>query len=224
MARKDRAPLPRKRTQAPQRRFTPKPRPVLDRRRLLYALAAAVAVTGAVALGAVLVGGGETAEQKLAAAGCKLTTAPGLAGRHIPDTVEPNWNTDPPTNGDQSDTPVVYGIYDEPVSLRSIVHNLEHGGVYILYGKDVPQADVNGIRAFYDDNPDGLVVAAFPRLGKSIVLGAWPVPADGQPEFGAGRLARCRGFDSDAFSAFLDAYGFQGLERVPRDSLRPGSV
>lgn len=222
MARKDRAPTPPKRPQAPQRRSTPTSRPALDRRRLLYVLAAAGVAALAAVLAILFVGGGTSTEQRLADAGCRLTTAPGLAGQHIPPTQKPNWNTDPPTSGDQADQLVVWGMYDEPVSLRSIMHNLEHGGVYILYGKDVPRAEIDGIREFYGDDPDGLVVASLPRLGRTIALGAWYAP-EGGPDFGEGKLARCRRYDEGAFSAFVDAFGFQSVERVPRDQLQPGT-
>jgi hypothetical protein len=194
------------------------------RRQLLYLIAGSGIAALAIVLGVMFLGGGggDTTEQRLAAGGCKLTTAPGLAGKHIPPSAKPKWNTDPPSNGDQANEQVVWGSYQDPVSLRSVVHNLEHGGVYILYGKDVSKAEVAKIEEFYTDDPDGLVVAPLPRLGRTIALGAWYVP-EGGPEFGQGKLARCARFDDGAFSAFIGAFGFQGLERAPRELLKPGT-
>ena len=169
-----------------------------------------------------LLGGGDNPEQRLAAAGCRLTTAPGIAGEHIPPTAKPKWNTDPPTSGDQANETVVWGSYDEPVSLRSLVHNLEHGGVFILYGDDVPEAEVAKLEDFYADDPNGLVLAPLPRLGETIALGAWYVPLGG-PEAGYGKLARCSRFDEGAFSTFVETFGFEGFERTPRDFLEPGT-
>lgn len=223
MARKDRAPDPPKRPQAPQRRSTPSTTLDADRRRrLLYVLAGAGVVALAIVLGVLLLGGGSDPEQRLADAGCKLTSAPGLEGRHIPPTTKPKWNTDPPTTGDHASETVVWGSYRDPVSLRSLGHNLEHGGVYILYGKDVSDADVAKIEEFYASDPNGLVVAPLPRLGKTVALGAWYV-AEGGPAVGEGKLARCDGFDEGAATTFVDAFGFQGMERAPRDSLVPGT-
>lgn len=223
MARKDRAPNPPKRPQAPQRRSTPSaPRDPARQRRLLYILASSGVIALGVVLAIMFLGGEDDPEQRIAAGGCTLTTAPGLVGEHIAPSAKPKWNTDPPTSGDQANEQVVWGSYRDPVSLRSLIHNLEHGGVYILYGKGVPQAEVARVEEFYVDNPNGLVVAPLPRLGRTIALGAWYVPEDG-PEFGHGKLARCTQFDEGAFSAFVGAFGFQGLERVPRDQLEPGT-
>ena len=50
-----------------------------------------------------------------------------------------------------------------------------------------------------------------------------PVSADpSNPDEGTAYLAKCTAFDETAFSAFFDAYQFQGPERFPPDSLLPG--
>ena len=38
-----------------------------------------------------------------------------------------------------------------------------------------------------------------------------------------GILAECTQFDENAFESFRDAYRFQGPERIPPESLQPGS-
>ena len=45
---------------------------------------------------------------------------------------------------------MIWGAYEEPLQLARIVHNLEHGGIYIFYGDDVPDAVVAELREFYD--------------------------------------------------------------------------
>ena len=65
------------------------------------------------------------------------------------------WNTDPPTSGPHYGIAAIFGIYDEELELARVVHNLEHGGIFILYGKDVPDSTVEELRAFYDDAQDG---------------------------------------------------------------------
>jgi hypothetical protein len=226
MARKDRVPNPPKRPQAPQRRQTPTDPTVAARRRrfVLYALGGAGLLTVAVVLGLTFgVDSGKSAAAALEEAGCTLKSAPALPGEHIPSTAKPNWNTNPPTTGSQADSTVIWGSYDDPVSLRSIVHNLEHGGVYILYGADVPEAEVARVRDFYAQDPNGLVVAPLPSLKRSIALGAWFTPDENTPGKGEGKLARCERFDEQAFSKFIDSFGFQGPERAPRDALTPGT-
>lgn len=206
-------------------------------RRTAYAVAAA----GVVVLAGVLVlyalGGAPSgsdaaaapgnARPALQAAGCTLAeaAAPPNAADHSdvssPDDVSPAWTTDPPTSGPHFGETLVYGAYDEPVQQARLVHNLEHGAVFVQYGDRVPPATVRQLRAFYRDNTKGLVLAPYPALGSGIALGAWN---DDGGERGTGRLAICPGFDEKAFLAFLDAYQFRGPERIPPDTMTPGST
>ncbi len=118
-------------------------------------LAMAVAVVGlALAVGAVLVlpgfvgGGGApdeaAARSKLEAAGCTLQSYPGVSRQHItnPAARPKSWNSFPPTSGPHYFTPAVYGFYSEPVELARALHNLEHGGAYMLYGPKTPRDTV----------------------------------------------------------------------------------
>jgi hypothetical protein len=165
------------------------------------------------------------ARAPLEAAGCSLTevAAPENASDHSdvssPDVVSRDWNTDPPTGGPHYGETLVYGAYDEPVPQARLVHNLEHGAAFIQYGDGVPAATVAELRAFYDADPNGLVLAPYPALGGNVALGAWN---DDGGSRGTGRLAVCSGFDEPAFAAFLAAYRFRGPERFPADAMAPG--
>jgi hypothetical protein len=216
----------------------PKPRPhgrpkppsgSADRRHLLLLGAGGVAVlvVAAVALAFTLGGGsgGSDARGSLEAAGCTLSATPALPGVHsisTPAGTSPKWNTVPPTSGPHYQLPVVYGIYDEPVNQAQLVHNLEHGAVEIQYGKDVAPATVQQLRTFAQAHSRGTVLAPYPVLGDRIALGAWVVHDPSKPAEGTAYLAKCATFDDKAFSAFLDAYQFQGPERYPADALLPG--
>lgn len=216
----------------------PKPRPASGssdgsvERRTAYLIAGAglVILAATVLLYAV---GGPAASQPpgdaraaLDAAGCTLTevpaprNAPDHSDVSSPDDVSPAWNTDPPTGGPHYGETVVYGAYDEPVQQARLVHNLEHGAVFVQYGDAVPEATQAELRAFYEADPNGVVLAPYPALGGRIALGAWN--ADGAAR-GTGRLAVCPAFDEGAFSAFLAAYRFRGLERFSPDAMTPGS-
>jgi len=235
MARKDRVPNPPKRVQAPRRRSTPITAADADRRRrLLYASVAAALVVVALVLAVVLFAGGEEASDDVAGvraalveAGCTLQSAPAQPGDHsaaADATSDPKWNTDPPTSGPHFGTPAIFGVYDSPLQIAQAVHNLEHGGVYIFYGDDVPEATVAQLESFYDEDPTALLLAPLPELGETIALGAWVTP-DPRPgavgEGGQGHLAECTQFDEDAFSAFRELR-FRGPERFPPEQLEPG--
>ena len=217
----------------------PKPRPHgkpkppsqgTDRRTLLMVGigGAAVLAIAAVAL-AFTLGGGDggssDARAALEAAGCTLSATPALPGDHTvtsPTGTSPKWDTVPPTSGPHYATPVVYGSYDEPVNQAQLVHNLEHGAIAVQYGKDVSAETVQQLKTFTQAHPRGTVLAPYPALGDQIALGAWVTPSPSRPREGTAYLAKCTAFDEAAFSAFFDAYQFQGPERFPADSMLPG--
>jgi hypothetical protein len=199
-----------------------------DSRRRVLVIGAAI--TG-VALGFVvvaallgLVGGGgpdeEALQAKMEAAGCTFKTAKALEGAHSIEAggTSAKWNTDPPTTGPHFGIAAIFGIYDDEVEIARVVHNLEHGGIYILYGEDVPEETVNELRAFYDGHKTGTVMAPLDRLGDEFALGAWVVDGDTDNGF----LARCPTFDEDAVSTFFRTLQFRGPERFDPENLQPG--
>ena len=181
-----------------------------------------------------LVGGGSDsgaaaadARAVLEAAGCELTIVqvPGDSSDHSvtdPEGVSSAWNTDPPTGGPHNGATAFYGAYQEPLNQAQVVHNLEHGAVYIYYGSDVSETTVAQLRAFYDDHRNGTLLAPYPKLGAKIALGAWNA-SSGDYKNDEGILAICTSFDEPAFAAYFDAFQFKGPERFPPDALAPGS-
>jgi Protein of unknown function (DUF3105) len=219
------------RVKAPKQRASSRPDASGPDRRLLYVGGALIALAvGAAAVALVGFGGGgpspEEVRADLVAAGCTLQAVDAQPGQHSlgPDDTA-DWNTDPPISGphfgfDQNNNlgTVIWGAYDEPLQLARVVHNLEHGGVYIFYGDDVPEATVEQLRAFYDDHESGTLLAPYPELGDQIALGAW-VSEGEEPK---GYLAKCPTFDEKAFSSFFSGFQFKGPERFPAGSLLPG--
>ena len=102
--------------------------------------------------------------------------------------------------------------------MARVVHNLEHGGIYILYGKDVPEATVEQLRSFYEDHQTGTIMAPLDRLGDKFALGAWVVDGDTHSGF----LAKCSAFDENATSTFFRSLQFRGPERFDPSQLQPG--
>jgi hypothetical protein len=207
------------------------PKSGTDRRTLVIAAAAGVAVVLIAGIALAMANSGDDgagdARAALEAAGCTLTTTNALRGVHSitsPDGSSDEWNTDPPTSGAHYEVPVIWGSYDEPVNQAQLVHNLEHGGVAIQYGDQVPPATVEQLEGFIQSNTRGTVLAPYPALGDQIALGAWVTASAEEPDKGTGYLAKCTAFDEDAFQAFLDAYQFRGPERFPPDSLLPGNT
>jgi len=218
------------RVKAPKQRTTSDSTAAADRRRMIVLGGGALAALAAVAGVVILVGGGgsggsaEEVRADLEAAGCTLQAVEAQPGRHALTAEETaKWNTDPPTNGPHyggggaDGGTVIWGMYDEPLQLARVVHNLEHGGVYIFYGDEVPDSVVAELRAFYDKHERGTLVAPYPKLGDKVALGAWVTEGEAK-----GYLAKCGKFDDAAFSAFFSGFQFKGPERFPASSLLPG--
>ena len=65
-------------------------------------------------------------------------TAYPIQGReHIPlDAPHLPYNSNPPTSGPHYESPVPWGVYDHELPDEQLVHNLEHGGVWVSYNCD----------------------------------------------------------------------------------------
>ena len=176
----------------------------MRRGRSLALAALAVPLIAAAAVLALGVGRGDSAA-------CELERFPQQEGAHVaappPDH---EYNSFPPTSGPSSDTPLVWGAYEEPVAQFRVVHNLLHGGIAVQYGTDVPEETVERLRAWYEADPDGVVLAPLPALDDRIALTAWT------------QLATCEAFAERQFTSFRGQHRFNGPERPPRESLRPG--
>lgn len=235
MARKDRVPNPPRRSQGPQRRSAAPSADGGNRRRaLVLAAAAALALVGAVLAIVLLTGadGGGDERAALESAGCTLQSYPAMANvadhSDVPTLeTKPKWNSSPPTSGPHYGLNAVWGSYDEEVPLVQTVHNLEHGGVVIHYGPDVPDAEVTALRDWYADlgDPNGLIISPLSTNEGRITLSAWTAP-ETVSSSGAGELgwlASCQEFDADAFEAFIDAHRYKGPERLTPEQLAPGT-
>ena len=205
---------------------------------ILVALGAALVVAaGAAAIAfAVGRGGEEKAADTLGSCTLKSFPAQGLDNNsqragHVTELPKGfKYNSFPPTSGPHDGQWVIWNVYDSPVPQINLVHNLEHGGIAVEYGSQVPKATVDQIVAWYADDPNGTVVAPLPALGKRIALTAWTADYDGDPTNpnsritnSEGRVAMCTTFDEDAFNDFREDYRYQGVERFEPEQLQPGT-
>jgi Protein of unknown function (DUF3105) len=177
---------------------------------------ALVAVVLFVALAGAGNGGAKAAADALAAAGCQYKHYPAQPRLPHYQTLNPspppNWNSFPPSSGRHYYQWVLWGDYTEPQPLIKEVHNLEHGGMIIQYGSKVPQADVAKINAFWQKDPNAMLVAPLPKLGNKIALTAWT------------QWAECTTFNQNAFKKFQSAFRYHGPESsiFPKSALEPG--
>lgn len=229
MPEKVRVKAPKPRVKAPQQRVSPgKSGGGSGRNRLLLGVAggAAVVLVVGVLLFVLLGSGSASAQAQMQSAGCTLKDYPGVSRAHItdPNASPKSWNSFPPTSGPHYFTPAVYAFYAEPIALARVLHNLEHGGVYFLYGPKTPADTVDKLRQVYDKDPRGLVVAPLPAMKNKIAVGAWTSENPGSNEVGTGHLAICTSVDVKAYEAFVKEYRGRGPEGFPLSALQPGGT
>lgn len=190
---------------------------------MLFIVLGAVIVVAAAAVGiAMAVGGGDEGAGGDGQAGpCVRETFDPMGREHVEELAEDfEYSSYPATSGPHHPSPAIWNVYDRPVPQIHVVHNLEHGGVAVQYGEDVPPATVSALVSWYEASPEGIILAplpedAPPELGDKIALTAWT------------HLMTCTDFDAEAFDDFLDDYrGPQGdaPEKFPLEALQPGST
>ena len=244
LARKARTPAPPRRpVQAPKVRTTPRSStPEEDRKRLLILVA--IAASGLIALAAVVAflvlgtsdgGGGNGADGSFAAemrdAGYTYKTYPGMKNNSshtdVPSVdTKVNWNSNPPTSGPHYGQWAVWNFYDSPVPLTMSTHNLEHGGIVIHYGPQLPESELSKLRSFYNDDPNAMLVVPLPSAGNKVIASAWFYDEgkgqDDENYLGVGEQITGTKVDEDALKAFRDEFRYKGRERIPAENLQPG--
>jgi hypothetical protein len=225
---KPKTPPPPRRVQAPKVRSDRRGHGPTDRRRALLLIAAAVGalVLIGVTTGAVLLLSGGDDEQRATNGGsgvCTEKSFRALSRDHVNNlNAKPKYNSFPPTSGPHHPQWVIWGFYDDPVLQVQAVHNLEHGGIVIQYGDKVSDEDIGALREFWQDDPNGVVVAPLPRLGDKVAATAWERAGQNERGNGRGHLLTCTGFDEGELSDFRDENRFKGPEDVPPEALEPG--
>jgi hypothetical protein len=169
-------------------------------------------------------GGGGSSPDGTAVTGskdCVEESFAGLPPKHLsnPDA-RVAYNSFPPSSGPHYQSPAPWGIYTDTIKQTILVHNLEHGGIVIQYG-DVGADAVKKLGSFYQDDPYGLVVAPYKKLGKKFALTAWNEDRYRQEgdfnniDPGKGFVMTCTKFDGGAFAKFRDAHRNKAGERYP---------
>jgi hypothetical protein len=195
---------------------------------LAFAALGVILLAGMLAL--LAFGGDDGGSALISSDVCQEQSFPGLKPDHLgnPDA-NVAYNSFPPSSGPHYQQWAPWGLYDEPVKQTILVHNLEHGGIVVQYG-DVGEETVREIQSFFRDDPNALVVAPYPKLGKKIALTAWnePAYAQGQSEPedtdpGHGYVMTCTQWDPDAAAEFRNKRRGKAGERFPVDQLVPGT-
>lgn len=100
--------------------------------------------------------------------------------QHVPVGTRVRYGHYPPTSGPHWPRPARWGVYDEAVPEEVWVHNLEHGGIVLLYHCPTPCPDlVRQLRLVYATFPSSkhghvkLLITPYPKLRTRLAILAW---------------------------------------------------
>jgi hypothetical protein len=128
------------------------------------------------------------------------------------------YGSNPPSSGNHYPAWGHWGVHDTPLARGHYVHNLEHGGVALLYKCDAACPEVvDALRALADARPQDpicsggvrarILITADPDLAAPVAATAW------------GQTYQADCVDAPSLEAFLDAHYGHGPEAVCADGI-----
>ena len=98
---------------------------------------------------------------------------PILGREHVPEgTRVVNYNSNPPTSGNHWPEPVDWGIYLSPLPDEQLVHNLEHGGIWISY-RDLDSDAITKLGTLAKKYPQAVIITPRAQNESKIAVTSW---------------------------------------------------
>ncbi len=92
---------------------------------------------------------------------------------HVPlEQASGPYNSNPPTSGDHLVNPAEWGVYQNELPDKQLIHNLEHGGIWISY-KDIDPDTKLKLEAIGKANPGSVIVTPRAANDAPIAIAAW---------------------------------------------------
>lgn len=155
---------------------------------------------------AVVIGGGWLLISTAGPKGSDYSKTYPILGRdHILNGSTVSYNSNPPTSGDHYASPAPARFYDQELPDEQLVHNLEHGNIWIAYKPGLSEDVIKVLKNFSSGN---IVVAPRSKNDNDVALAAW------------GRLdtfnVGVSGIDTQRVQDFISRYQNRGPENVTR--------
>lgn len=129
---------------------------------------------------------------------------PGQGASHIRlGSPHPPYNSNPPTSGWHTPQAMPWGTSRTEAPDELLLHNLEHGGVWISYKDPHDAALVEKLGALASRLPSKVLVTPKPQNDNAIAVAAWE------------RLLKVDAYDERRIVEFINAFRNRGPERVP---------
>lgn len=127
-----------------------------------------------------------------------------LGGQHIDHGQEhASYNSDPPSSGPHYADPAPWGFYDRGLEDEQVVHNLEHGGIWVAYKPDVDQTTEDAIKRFVDRFSSKVIATVRTQNDSPIAFVSW------------GRVLKMDTFNLDTALDFVRTNKNHGPEQIP---------
>lgn len=127
-----------------------------------------------------------------------------IEGRnHTAQGITQFYNTNPPSSGPHWPNPAKNGIYDNPLPDEQIVHNLEHGYVWISYKPDAGDEVINKLKEIVKKDDWKVILEPREKNEQTIALAAW------------GRTLNLAELDEQKVEDFIRTYRNRGPEKTP---------
>ncbi len=132
-----------------------------------------------------------------------------IVGRdHIPENVIPpasTYNSNPPTSGPHFDRPLRAGIYTESFPDQRVIHNMEHGHVWLSYRDANDSEAINFLSEIQRSVPQWVIVTYRPANPSRIAVASWgrllPITSDE--------------LNTDEIYAYIQRYRNRAPESIP---------
>jgi len=136
--------------------------------------------------------------------GLEVVEFPDQGRDHVlPGEQHPPYNSNPPTSGWHFPQPAPWGFYNSELADGLLVHNLEHGGIWISYKDATDSEVVDALVALARDYRTKVIISHRPANDSRIAVAAWT------------RLMKLDRFDRGAVVNFINRYKNKGPEFVP---------
>lgn len=130
---------------------------------------------------------------------------PDQGREHVATTTHPVYNSNPPTSGWHFSAPAEWGAYKKELQDEVLIHNLEHGGIWISYRPDIPDDLKKELEGFYDRWGRKVIVTPRSKNDTDIAVAAWNyLDAFSSEEYSRDRVEK-----------FIKAFRNKGPEYVP---------
>jgi hypothetical protein len=113
-------------------------------------------------------------EKHVQAAGCGAVESFPMEGREHEQPGDPptKYNTNPPTSGKHYPTPANWGYFKDQIPDDVLVHNLEHGGVWISY-RNISSAQKSVLEDIAREHLAGVIVTPRPADDAPVAMATW---------------------------------------------------